>query len=288
MFAVLLFAWGVQASGGNVHYEASGTSDFTITFKSMAQGFAVLASSNPITVIAKVGTTAVDTMVVEAGNSMFFYCPANNLAIDRTLATAVTINPTFNNNIIPNLGISTTAIKDAVTAPTPVSSSSQDMFSGLELIIGHPTATIRNHNHSTFPLTGGMDIAGAKAVVLELSWTKWVHGGFAIQPIYSASATDTGAASCVYASKLVGAVYSFEPNWADSISMDDSTAVFMTTPDSAAVNWRTNGTATIRLNNLPGAGYLFVRLYPHDYAIAVGSTTGIHIHGLNCVARKVE
>jgi hypothetical protein len=250
----------------------------------MAQGFAVLASSNPVTIIAYASTTAVDTMYVEAGNSMFFYCPANHIHIDRTLATAVTINPTFNNSIIPNLGMSTVAISDAVNAPTPVADESSDIFTGLELIIGHPTATIRNHNHSTFPLTAGMNIDGAKAVVLELSWTKWVHGGFAIQPIYSASATDTGAASCVRAWN--GTAYA--PSWADSVSMDDSTAAFITTPDSTAVNWRTNGTATILLDHLPGAGYLFVRLYPHDYAIAVGSTTGIHIHGLTLKARKVE
>jgi hypothetical protein len=166
------------------------------------------------------------------------------------------------------------SIAAAVNAPAPVALSWLTMFTGIEMIAGHPTVTIRNHNHSTFPLTAGMNIDGAKAILLEFSWTKWVHGGFAAQAIYSASATDTGSASCVWAWN--GSAYA--PTWADTFSMDDSTAAFMTTPDSTgALNWRTSGKATVLLDHLPGAGYLFVRLYPHDYVIAV-----------ECKARKVE
>jgi hypothetical protein len=104
MSSVLLFAWGVNAGSGPIFYEESGTTDYAVTFKSMAQGFAVLAWSSPITITAYSGGTAVDTVVVEAGNSQFFYCPANHLHIDRTLATAVTINVTYNNQINPSLG----------------------------------------------------------------------------------------------------------------------------------------------------------------------------------------
>jgi len=275
MSTVLVFSWVAHAD--NIFYQASGTTDYSVTFKTMAQGFAVLASSNPVTIIASAHSVAVDTFVVEAGNSMFFYCPADHLAIDRTLATAVTINPTFNNAIVPNLGISTVNLQDAVEGPTPVAvSPAISIFSGLELIAGASTATVFNKTHRTYPITGGIPVDGVKAVLIQLDWTKWVHGGLAIEPIFSASAIDTGAA-CYSPLGMVSGQAGVA-TWRDTISMDDSLpAGFVAGTDFVV----TNGTATLRLNIPPGAGYLYLRLFPHSYA-------GIHIHGFNGTARKVE
>jgi hypothetical protein len=160
MLVFLFFAWGVQASGGNVHYETSGTSDFSVTFKSMAQGFAVLASSNPVTIIAYASTTAVDTMYVEAGNSMFFYCPANHIHIDRTLATAVTINPTFNNTINPNLGMDMGRIMDAVEAPATYTTETY-------LLTSNNSSTSMPH-HVQDTIKASFDVSGYREVYFKV------------------------------------------------------------------------------------------------------------------------
>lgn len=214
MFAVLLFALGVQASGGNVHYEASGSSDFTITFKSMVQGFSVLANSNPITIIAKVGTTAVDTMVVDAGNSMFFYCPANNLVINRTLATAVTINPTFNNTIIPNLGMDMGRIMDAVEAPATYTTET------ILLTSNNSSTSMPHHFQDT--IKASVDVSGYREVYFKVladsivadSMQCWflsantgslVSGNASVFPLDGAVSTATTAFfPCAYGAAGVG------------------------------------------------------------------------------------
>jgi hypothetical protein len=204
MLVFLFFAWGVQASGGNVHYETSGTSDFSVTFKSMAQGFAVLASSNPVTIIAYASTTAVDTMYVEAGNSMFFYCPANHIHIDRTLATAVTINPTFNNTIIPSLGISTVklqtaidSIATAVYAPTPVTVSDPILLWDVTRFTQTGGTTSVTQKIRTLPVIGE-NVDGAKGLMLIADWDFFkgtTTGSFSIQTVYSTVAGDTFASN---------------------------------------------------------------------------------------------
>jgi hypothetical protein len=244
MSTVLAFSFGAHAD--TVWEQASGTSDYSISFKTMAQGFAVFAASNPITIYAYAGGTAVDTMTVEAGNSKFFYCPANRLSIDRTLATAVTINATFNNNILPNLGSNVGAITALVGAPTPVTVSESNVFTGLTLnhrSVGSAT-NLKAAAYRTFPVTAGIDVHGAKALYLVIDWTDWKHGGFTVQHKFSPSATDT---SFYY---YDGATWAS----ADTVSLTDSTGALLNTPRGVA------GSVMLRIPDVPGAGYYFCKI----------------------------
>jgi hypothetical protein len=206
-------------------------------------------------------------MYVEAGNSMFFYCPANHIHIDRTLATAVTINPTFNNTIIPNLGMSTGNIVDALGTPTPVSTTYTDLASGINMrdsvgVLYFWTGT------RTYPLTAGQCIDGAKGILLQFSWTTWKSGGvnaFKLQNVYSASPTDTVCASGV------GGVLKAAT---DTIDCGDSTGVWKG-QNLANVN----GTATVYIPLTAGAGHHFIRITPHSKVM--------YIYGLTIRARYV-
>jgi hypothetical protein len=159
------------------------------------------------------------------------------------------------------------------SGPTPVAvTSAFPIFSGIEMIAGTSSPTIFNTGRRTYPITGGMPLDGAKAVLLQFSWLKWVHGGFAFQPVYATTAVDSGAMS--YSPTCYS--LSGTASWADSIALDDSTSAA-----AGFVPVVNNGTATVRLPVPPGAGYLFVRMWAHADA-------GIHIHDLGLTARKVE
>ena len=121
----------------NIFYRASGTTTTAITFKTMVQAFSVLAPDADVTVYAYVGTTAVDTINVLAGRSMFLYCPCNNLSITRTTATAVYVNPTYDPRINPILGSSSTSsvpAADYVTVTDGYHTGAASSFAFLPLI----------------------------------------------------------------------------------------------------------------------------------------------------------
>jgi hypothetical protein len=99
---VLLFASDVMAS--NVTRIASGTSEVGVAFKHMVQGFAIMPDDEDVSVVTYVNGTQVDSFYVESGRSMFLYSPCDSVYIIRGDATAVTVNPTYNNQINPSLG----------------------------------------------------------------------------------------------------------------------------------------------------------------------------------------
>ena len=148
-------------------------------------------------------------------------------------------------------------------APTPVAVSWSTLASGITL---RDSTGLWWKGTRTFPLTAGASVDGAKAILLEFTWTTWKSGGvnaFTLWNVFSGSATDTTCASHIADSSM-----------ADSIDCGDSTGVWKG-QNLANVN----GTATVLIPIGTGAGHHFIRMTPHS--------TTMYIYGLNIRARYV-
>jgi len=157
-------------------------------------------------------------------------------------------------------------------SPAPVSVSSSSVFAGITMesgVAGSATNLKYYTSRKTFPVTGGISVAGAKALNLVITWANFEHGGFRIQHYFSSSAIDT---SGFY---YDGALWS----GADTVSITDSvglTSAQVITPDVA-------GTMVIRIPDVPGGDvYYFCRITPWGIAHANWIT------GLSAELRKVE
>jgi len=140
-------------------------------------------------------------------------------------------------------------------SPTPVTVSEHNIFTGLNLMSG-AAGSATNLNmvggglaYRTFPVAGGVDVHGAKAMYLVLDWTKFSKGYFTIQHLFSPSSTDT----------LFN--YWDGNSWsvADTIVVNDSTGVGALTGMAT-----TAGSLVFRVPDLPGEGYYFCKIKAHD------------------------
>jgi len=150
-----------------------------------------------------------------------------------------------------------------LSAPTPVAVSWSTLASGITL---RDSTGLWWTGTRTFPLTAGASVDGAKAILLEFTWTTWKSGGvnaFTLWNVFSGSATDTTCASHIADSSMP-----------DSIDCGDSTGVWKG-QNLANVN----GTATVLIPIGTGAGHHFIRMTPHS--------TTMYIYGLNIRARYV-
>ena len=155
------------------------------------------------------------------------------------------------------------SIATLLSAPTPVAVSWSTLASGITL---RDSTGLWWTGTRTFPLTAGASVDGAKAILLEFTWTTWKSGGvnaFTLWNVFSGSATDTTCASHIADSSM-----------ADSIDCGDSTGVWKG-QNLANVN----GTATVLIPIGTGAGHHFIRMKPHS--------TTMYIYGLNIRARYV-
>lgn len=157
----------------------------------------------------------------------------------------------------------TDSLVTLLSQPPPVLYTEQEMFDGLTMknFIDGSSSNLRI-TRMTFPPTGGPCIDGAKAILVTLGWSDYDHGGFRIQPVYGATPSDTGN---YYVS-------------ADTFYMSDTLGWWAT--DTIAAN--TSGTYSFWLNDVPGAGYLFLRLYPW------GTANENYISGLSATVRVVQ
>ena len=102
LVAVALLALMVSAgnSARTIHIPSAAT-NYGISLPNMIQSFAVMPHTADISVKTFIGTTAQDSFLVKAGSSISPYSPCDSILIIRPTATAVTVSPSFNPNIVP-------------------------------------------------------------------------------------------------------------------------------------------------------------------------------------------
>lgn len=262
----VMFFVGRAVAGDHTYVIGAGTTDYGLKLPGYTYCQAVYAWDADIGIEFVKDGVEVDSVGLARGTAGQFTVHCDSINVVRTLSTKVTVLLGYPNGPCPSFAGSDAA--KYLSDPIPVETSWQDMFVDLSMVGGATTsASTFCTSRRTYPITAGMPLDGAKRILLEFSWTKWVHGGFAFQPIYSASATDTGA-MC------------YSTTWADSIEMDDSLGVA-----DGFVPVVANGTATVLLNVQPGAGYLYIRAWPHA---RITADNAVHIHSITLRARKVE
>lgn len=150
------------AGGKNFFYQSSGTSDYGLKFGSKAQGFSVLAGTEDIVIYACMGETPVDTIYIMGGSAMSVYCPCDSLRVDRTSATVVYINPTYNPAIFPSMTIGqgesiialdslVTLLSDELTDNVTLVDGSVIPASG-KMTVSVPLQPVGNHKTVTFSI----------------------------------------------------------------------------------------------------------------------------------------
>lgn len=250
---LLLVASSVLAGGTNFFYQSSGTTDYGLKFGSKAQGFAVMAATEDISIYACMGSTPVDTIYVMGGSSMSVYCPCDSLRVDRTSATKVYVNPTYNTSIFPSMSINQGELAGYLDGPTPVTVSVSPVISDL---------TMKKTSHQTYPVEG-IPVDGAHAVLVTFDWDRFTAAdtsGFAWSPVFGASASDSGVTNLTKAGALD--TYTVDVlKVADTVSATGSISQLITLPDGGMFS-----------------GYMFIRIYPW---------ASNNVDGLNAVARVV-
>jgi hypothetical protein len=114
--------------------------------------------------------------------------------------------------------------------------------------------TLKHGGSQTYPQTEGINVTGAKSLIVYIDWTTWTAGGVSIQPIFAQSKTDSGASyySCT---------------WLDTISLSSPYA-------SGAA-----GSFSVRLvdDGIYPAGFMFLRLRPWANANITGFTAKVEL-----------
>jgi len=177
LFPALCFADGPH----NAIAVPSGASNYGIDLGQYALCEAVYAWDADIGIEFVLKGVEVDSIGLARGTSGAFTVFCDSLNIVRTSSTAVSVLIGYPNEPCPSFA---GANKVDLISPTPVAvTPAFPIFSALELIAGASTPTVFNKTHRTYPIASGMPLDGVKAVLIQLNWTKWVHGGLAIEPI---------------------------------------------------------------------------------------------------------
>jgi hypothetical protein len=198
LVAVALLALMVSAgnSARTIHIPSAAT-NYGISLPNMIQSFAVMPHTADISVKTFIGTTKQDSFLVKAGSSISPYSPCDSILIIRPTATAVTVSPSFNPNIVPMMtGGGMASVIDLLNEPE------QRTISAPVCLYDEIDYAATAIGTRTYPVLGE-NVDGARALWLMMYW-KGFTGQFLVEHVYATIAGDTFVTNIYPASVLAG------------------------------------------------------------------------------------